>query len=390
MAAGPGPALAALDLLVRRGARKGGFELRVEALDLLAGGVLAVLGPNGAGKSTLLRTLAGLEVPLRGRIERRVAGPVTMVFQRPIAFSGSVEHNVATALSGLRLARAQRRQRAAEALEHFDIARLASRRAATLSGGELRRLALARAFALRPAVLLLDEPFDDLDPAGQEALSLDLRRAIADTNAAVAVVTHDLRRALLLSDRIAVLLEGRVAQQGERDDVLAHPAGLAVARLVGMSNLIEGEVIGAEGSEGEAIQGTLGAGERAERLPSGSRGARRAAPAQVAVDPQHRIPVETRFASGTPVWAGIRPELLKVDVGRGEGLPIGKGRVCTVVSDGVAATVTLEWAGRELCTRLLAGRGLARSIAPGDSVTRSVRPEDIHLIPRGQGGATGG
>jgi hypothetical protein len=92
--------------------------------------------------------------------------------------------------------------------------------------------------------------------------------------------------------------------------------------------------------------------------------------------------VETRLASGTPVWAGIRPELLKVDVGRGEGLPIGKGRVRTVVSDGVVATVTLEWAGRELCTRLLAGRGLARSIAPGDSVTLSVRPEDIHLIPR--------
>ncbi len=365
VAAGPGSALSARDLLVRRGAREGGFELRVEALDLLAGGVLAVLGPNGAGKSTLLRTLAGLEAPLRGSIERRVTGPVTMVFQRPIAFSGSVAHNVATALWGLRLARAQRRARVAEALEHFDIARLASRRAATLSGGELRRLALARAFALRPAVLLLDEPFDDLDPAGQEALSLDLRRAIADTNVAVAVVTHDLRRALLLSDRIAVLLDGRVAQQGERDDVLAHPIGLAVARLVGMSNLVEGEVVGGEGSEGEAAEGVL---------------------AQVAIDPddpQHRIPVETRLASGTPVWAGIRPELLKVDVGRGEGLPIGKGRVRVVVSDGVVATVTLEWAGRELYTRLLAGRGLARSIVPGDSVTLSVRPEDIHLIPRG-------
>ena len=367
VAAEPGSALTARDLLVRRGAREGGFELRVEALDLLAGGVLAVLGPNGAGKSTLLRTLAGLEAPLRGCIERRVAGPVTMVFQRPIAFSGSVAHNVATALWGLRLARAQRRARVAEALEHFDIARLASRRAATLSGGELRRLALARAFALRPAVLLLDEPFHDLDPAGQEALSLDLRRTIADTDVAVAVVTHDLRRALLLSDRIAVLLEGRVAQQGERDDVLAHPTGLAVARLVGMSNLIEGEVVGEEGGEAEATLGALGAGARAH----------------VAVDPQHRIPVETHLASGTPVWAGIRPELLKVDVGRGEGRPIGKGRVLTVVSDGVAATVTLEWAGRELYTRLLAGRGLARSITPGDSVTLSVRPEDIHLIPRG-------
>jgi ABC-type sugar transport system ATPase subunit len=300
-----------------------------------------------------------------------------MVFQRPIAFSGSVEHNVATALSSLRLARAQRRARVAEALEHFGIARLASRRAVTLSGGELRRLALARAFALRPAVLLLDEPFHDLDPAGQEALSLDLRRAIQDTNVAVAVVTHDLRRALLLSDRIAVLLEGRVAQQGEREDVLVHPVGLAVARIVGMSNLIEGEVVGGGGSEGEAIAG-------AQRLPSGPPAAHHAALAHVAVgpDPQHRIPVETRLASGTPVWAGIRPEFLKVDVGRGQGRPIGKGRVLTVVSDGVAATVTLEWAGRELCTRLLAGRGLARSIAPGDSVTLSVRPEDIHLIPR--------
>jgi ABC-type Fe3+/spermidine/putrescine transport system ATPase subunit len=368
VAAGPDSALTARDLLVRRGEREGGFELRVEALDLLAGGVLAVLGPNGAGKSTLLRTLAGLEAPLRGCIERRVEGFVTMVFQRPIAFSGSVEHNVATALSSLRLSRAQRRDRVAEALEHFGIARLASRRAVTLSGGELRRLALARAFALRPAVLLLDEPFHDLDPAGQEALSLDLRRAIADTNVAVAVVTHDLRRALLLSDRIAVLLEGRVAQQGEREEVLARPAGLAVARLVGMSNLIQGEVVGGEGSEDEAALGALGAG----------------AQAHVAVDPdpQHRIPVETHLASGTPVWAGIRPELLKVDVGRGEGRAIGKGRVLSVVSDGVAATVTLEWAGRELCTRLLAGRGLARSIAPGDSVTLSVRPEDIHLIPR--------
>jgi ABC-type sulfate/molybdate transport systems ATPase subunit len=346
---GAGLALVARELLVRRGSRDGAFELRVEALDLRAGGVLAVLGPNGAGKSTLLRTLAGLETPVHGRIERRVGGPVTMVFQRPIAFSGSVEHNVRAALSGLRLAAAERRARVAEALEHFDIARLAARRAATLSGGELRRLALARAFALRPAVLLLDEPFDDLDPAGQEALSLDLRRAIIGTNVAGAVVTHDLRRALLPSDRIAVLLEGGVAQQGERDAVLARPASVAVARVVGMSNLVEGEV-----EEGN----------------------------RVAVDAQHHIPAQTRLAPGTRVWAGIRPERLKVDVGRGEGLPIGKAVVRTIVADGVAATVNLAWAGLELRTHLLAGRGLARTLEPGDSVTLSVRPDDVHLIPR--------
>ena len=369
-AAGATAVLSVRDLLVRLTSRSGSFELRVEALDLLAGGVLAVIGPNGAGKSTLLRVLADLETPLRGRIERRVDGPVTMVFQRPIAFSGSVAHNLRTALSGLRgeraLSRSEKKRRVQEALEHFDIARLAQRHAATLSGGELRRLALARAFALRPAVLLLDEPFDDLDTYGQESLSLDLRRAIAGTDVAVAVVTHDLRRALLLSDRIAVLIDGAIAQQGEREQVLARPTSVAVARLVGMSNLIPAEV-SAERS-----------GELAHLLVD---------------DGQHRIPVLSRqpedaaagpeVRPGTRVWAGIRPERLKLDVGRGEALPIGKGVVRTVVSDGVAATLILDWAGHELRTHLLAGRGLARTVAAGDSVTLSVRPEDVHLISRG-------
>ena len=314
---------------------------------------MAVLGPNGAGKSTLLRTLAGLEQPLRGRIERHVHGPVTMVFQRPIAFSGSVEHNVTAALSGLHLSRGDRRDRVAEALEHFDIAQLARRNAGTLSGGELRRLALARAFALRPVVLLLDEPFDDLDASGQEALSLDLRRAIAGTNVAVAVVTHDLRRALLLSDRIAVLREGRLVQQGEREEVLARPVDTGVAQQVGMSNLVLGCY------EPPAPGEELG---------------------HVVVDPQHRIPALEQREAGAAVCAGIRPERLKVEVGRGEGIPIGKGRVRTVVSDGVAATLSVEWAGIELRTHLLAGRGLARTIAAGDAVTLSVRPEDVHLL----------
>jgi hypothetical protein len=97
------------------------------------------------------------------------------------------------------------------------------------------------------------------------------------------------------------------------------------------------------------------------------------------IDAQHRIPV-CAAPPGPRVLAGIRPERLKVDVGRGEGVPIGKGVVSTVVSDGVAATVSVAWAGRELRTHLLAGRGLARTLAPGDSVTLSVRPEDVHLL----------
>ena len=172
------PVLSARNLCVRRHSRSGSFELRVASLELFAGEALAILGPNGAGKTTLLRAVAGLERPESGQILRAASGPVTMAFQRPIAFEGSVEHNVRAALLSSKLSRSERRERVAEALGRFGIERLARRRAKQLSGGELRRLALARAFALRPAVLLLDEPFDDLDGAAQEALSLDLRRAM--------------------------------------------------------------------------------------------------------------------------------------------------------------------------------------------------------------------
>jgi ABC-type sulfate/molybdate transport systems ATPase subunit len=347
-------ALEARDLVVRHSDRSGGFELRVAELALSSGEVLAVLGPNGAGKSTLLRALAGLEQNARGRIDRRADGPFTMVFQRPIVFAGSVEHNLHAALKGLRLSRSEAAERARESLERFGITRLGKRHAATLSGGETRRLALARAFALRPTVLLLDEPFDDLDAAGQESLSLDLRRAIVETRVAVAVVTHDLRRALLLADRIAILESGRLAQCDARERVLNHPVSPDVARLVGMSNLIAGEVAAGPGGRAACVE----------------------------VDAQHRIPVPGDRPPGTPVWVGIRPEHLKVEVGRGEGVPIGKGLVRHVVSDGVASTVTLDWAGCELRTHLIAGRGLARTLSPGDSVTLSIRPGDVHLMER--------
>ncbi len=346
------PVLSARDLCVRRRSRSGSFELRVASLELFAGEALAILGPNGAGKTTLLRALAGLELPESGQIARAAAGPVTMAFQRPIAFEGSVEHNVRAALLSSELSRAERRERVAEALGRFGIERLARRRAKQLSGGELRRLALARAFALRPAVLLLDEPFDDLDAAAQETLSLDLRRAMDETGVALAVVTHDLRRAALISDRIAALIGGRIQQLDLREEVLRRPTTLAVARLVGMSNLIPGTVLDSPSPEQVRVE----------------------------IDPDHQINVPAALPGGTNVWLGIRPEHLKLDVGRGGGTRIGKGVVRQLVSDGVMTRVSLEWAGFELRTHLVAGRGLARSLSTGDSVTLSVRAHDLHLI----------
>jgi ABC-type Fe3+/spermidine/putrescine transport system ATPase subunit len=352
------PALEARDLTVQRSSKHGDFELHVDAIDVRAGEVLAVLGPNGAGKSTLLRALAGLLPPTHGVIERHAEGDVTMVFQRPIAFAGTVAHNMRSALRGRKLSKDEVARRTREALERFSIEHLTDHGADTLSGGELRRLVLARAFVLRPSVLLLDEPFDDLDTAGQEALSRDLQRAIADTNVGVAMVTHDLRRALLLSDRIAVLLNGEVAQFGSRESLLTTPLNPQVARQVGMSNLICGEV-SQRGPDRESVDAELDI---------------------VAVDESHGVIVPRRFEPGRKVWLGIRPEDLKLETGRSDRPSMGKGVVRFLLSDGVACTVGVDWAGVELRTYLLAGSSLARSLEVGATVSLSVRPGDVHVM----------
>jgi ABC-type Fe3+/spermidine/putrescine transport system ATPase subunit len=351
--------LKARGLLLERHSRAGHFELRVDALDIEDGEVLAVLGRNGSGKSTLLRALADLEPPARGHIETRSGTRVTMVFQRPIPFAGTVEHNVRVALRAARLPRETIERRTVEALEHFGMIGLHSRRAAGLSGGELRRLALARAFALEPSVLLLDEPFDDLDATAQESLSTDLRLAVAKTGVAVVIVTHDLRRAVLLCDRIAVLQDGELRQVGEKREVLARPVDAGVASLVGMTNLLPGTLA----EDGGVEIGTD------HVLP--------APPAREARE---------KLLPGHPVWAGIRPEHLKVDIGRGDGESIGKARVLEHVSDGVLSTLVVEWAGLQLRTHLVAGRGVDREVAPGDVVSLSLRREDVHVLPREHSG----
>ena len=344
--------LSANALRCRLGRGVGSFELDIEDLGLRAGEVLVILGPNGAGKSTLLRALAGLERNAnRGAVEVH-GGPVTLVFQRPVAFSGSVSQNVAAALRGKGLTAPERARRVSRALARFEIGSLADHDARTLSGGEMRRLALARAFVLEPRVLLLDEPFDDLDAEGQRKLSLDLQRAIEETDVAVAMVTHDLRRALLLADRIAVLERGRLVQYGPSEEVLAHPHSPGIARTVGMTNLAIG---------------------RARREETGT--------TWVAIDAGLEIPTRTKLEAGTRVWIGIRPEHLKVDVGRGDGQRIGDADVDHLVSDGLATVVSLRVGDHLFSTHLLSGRGLARRLRRGDRVSLVVDPQHVHVRP---------
>ncbi len=343
--------LSAKDLHCQRGSGATQFMLHVEALDLRAGEVLVILGPNGAGKSTLLRALAGLERSVDASAIERGEGIATLVFQRPAALSGSVRGNVSAALLGKGLPRVVRRERVARALARFEIAELADHDSGTLSGGELRRLALARAFVLEPQVLLLDEPFDDLDAEGQRNLSLDLQSAIRETDVAVAMVTHDLRRALLLADRIAVLMDGELVQLGARDVILHAPDSPEIATIVGMTNLAHGRVL-----------------RRSEGL------------SWIEISDGFEIPTTADLPIGERAWIGIRPEHLKLDIGRGDGQPIGKAVVESLVSDGLAAVVTVRTPDRVFTTHLLSGRGLARRLQPGDPVSLAVSPDHVHAL----------
>ncbi len=346
-------ALRVRDLEVRRGRGPDAFRLRVDRLDLHVGEVLVLLGPNGAGKSTLLRAMAGLERSVDAEALEWPTGPVTLVFQRPAALSGTAEGNVRAALLGKGLGEAEKRARVAAALARFEIEGLADHDARTLSGGELRRLALARAFVLEPDVLLLDEPFDDLDAESQRRLSHDLKDAISETGVAVAMVTHDLRRALLLADKIAVLAPGELVQHGPRDVVLERPDTPEIARTVGMTNLADGRVVRREGGV-----------------------------AWIEVEEGFAIPTDAELEVGDDVWLGIRPEHLKVDVGRGDGERIGKARVERIDSDGLASVVTLRVRERRFTTHLLAGRGLSRRLQVGDPISLAVEPARVHARRR--------
>ncbi|MEV5752012.1 ABC transporter ATP-binding protein [Actinoallomurus sp. NPDC052308] len=232
--------------------RRGTFTLDL-ALTAAPGEVVALLGPNGAGKTTALRALAGLTPLSEGHIrvegeewhdrpaERRAVG---VVFQDYLLFPHlSALENVAFGPRCQGVGRREARRLAAEWLERVGLADQAARRPRTLSGGQAQRVALARALAVRPRLLLLDEPLSALDAHTRLTVRAGLRRHLADFDGAAVLVTHDALDAMALADRLVVIENGGVVQEGTPAHVARHPRTDYVARLVGL-NLYRGTAHG--------------------------------------------------------------------------------------------------------------------------------------------------
>jgi len=224
-----------------------GAELRVER-----GRTLALLGPSGCGKTTLLRLIAGFEMADAGEVVlggRRLSGPGTwlapqkrrvgLVFQDYALFPHlNVESNVAFGLANGR----DKRKRVGELLELVGLEGLSGRMPYELSGGQQQRVALARTLAAEPELVLLDEPFSNLDPAMRERVRAEVRGIIESLGTTAVFVTHDQEEALSLAEEVAVMLEGRILQVGKPREMYTRPSDRRVAEFLGEANFLPGVV----------------------------------------------------------------------------------------------------------------------------------------------------
>lgn len=294
----------------------------LDGVDLIvrAGEVLALLGPSGCGKTTLLRVIAGLEVPAEGTVvvggrtltspsrleppERRGVG---MVFQDWALFPHlSVAANV-----GFGLPRGQRRASARidDTLELVGLAGFGDRMPDTLSGGQQQRVALGRALAQRPAVLLLDEPFSNLDASLRSRVRADVRTLLAEVGVTTILVTHDRDEAFVLGDRVAVMRSGRVLQVGRPSELYTDPDDEWVAGFVGEVTVLVG----------------LASGEFADTVAG---------------------PVALRRPTEGPVRVIVRPEQFVLDPPQRE-TSVAVGRVTLVEYHGPRTAYTVELDGAD-------------------------------------------
>ena len=261
------------------------------------GEFFSLLGPSGSGKTTLLRSIAGFEHPDSGDV--KIDGqsmakvppnkrPTNMVFQSYAIFPHmNVAENVAYGLRSQRLNKTDTEKLVRETLAKVDLVGYEDRATHAMSGGQRQRVALARALILKPKVLLLDEPLSALDRKLREEMQSELRRLQRSLGITFVLVTHDQEEALTMSDRVAVMFEGRIAQMDSPETLYRQPATKRVAEFFGSMNVLPAEAL--EQSTGEATVHVAGLGN-----------------VNVAED---KIP---QAPAGTTLCAGVRPELMSI------------------------------------------------------------------------------
>jgi len=345
-----------------------GEVLRVPSFDVRPGEVLALIGPNGAGKTTLVLALAAL-LPLqqgtlryRGQLvtpqaslayRRRIA----VVMQEPLLLRGTVWDNVALGLKLRGLPREEIASRVQRALTQLGIADLAQRSARQLSGGEARRVSLARALAVEPDILFLDEPLTALDTPTRRQLLEDLGALFRHRAWSVVYVTHDFNEALALADRIAVVMHGAVRQIGPPEAIFRTPLDVDVARFVGVETVLPGRVLREE-------DGFI----------------------QLQVGPW-QLEAVGHARPGQEVYLCLRPEHVTLwprdaDIPRSSARNRLWGRVQRVIPLGPIVKVVVDAQGVTLTAQVTRASAQALGLHEGQEVMLTFKASAAHIIPR--------
>ncbi len=351
------------DLLVMRGERT---VLEIPSLEVQEGEVLAVIGPNGAGKSTFLLIASKLLQPARGQLSFRgkildkkdglsYRRKIGLVLQDPLLIDATVYNNVAAGLRFRRTPKDEVNRRATHWIEALGITHLKNRQARSLSGGEAQRVSLARAFALEPDLLLLDEPFSALDTPTRLRLVEDFQALLAGIDLTTIMVTHSMDEALLLGDRVAVFLDGRLRQIGAPDVVFRAPSDPEVAAFVGVDVIIPGRVL-------TCVDGL----------------------ATVAAN-GYQIEAVGDVKAGRPVYLLLRPE--DITVWSGDHVPASSARnrlpgaVTRLIPQGPLVRVGVD-CGFPLVSLITRSSAEEMGIAVGQPITVSFKASAVHMIAR--------
>jgi len=327
---------------------------------------LCLLGPSGCGKTTTLQVIAGFMRSQAGRV--RLAGRpidrlppekrnIGIMFQNYALFPHmTVFDNVAFGLRMRRLPAAEITQRVGEALRLVRLAHASARFPRQLSGGEQQRIAFARAVAIRPSLLLLDEPFSNLDARLRVEMRDELLQLLRPLRIATLMVTHDQEEAMAIADRVAVMCAGRIEQIGTPRSVYGEPTNLFVARFVGESNVLDAAVVSLDA-----------AGTRLEASGLGSLGARAA----------------TGLRASDPVKLLVRPERITLlPPGTPQDRAPGWNYVGATLDEVVFLGHRTEWRLQAGPRRLMAWQtdGAAAPFRPGDAVVAAWRHDDTQVL----------